>query len=97
MKRFGYEKVKFDDPPSMTTVYGRMLRELPETLRYAWNIYRIYSRLRNPEKWGKMSAYARIFFGLNPEWWDENRDIQIPVPPPIPEEKVYPPTRSGVS
>ena len=97
MKRFGYEKMKLQDPPSNAAVYAHMASELPEALRYVWTAMRIFTKLRKPEQWGKPSAYVRMFFGLNPQWWDDNVNLQIPLPPEWPEEKVYPPARSKVS
>ena len=96
MKRFGYEKMKLQDPPGNAAVYKRIASEIPETLRYAWTVTRMYGKLRKPEQWAVLSVYVTMFRGMNPEFWKDNPGIEIPLPPAFPEEKVYPPVRSKV-
>ena len=97
MKRYGYDAVKLDNPPSTLSTAARIASETPETLRYLWKVISLFKRLRDQTKWREYTVYVRMYKELNPRWWIDNKDLEVPLPPDWPEEPVFPQSRSHAS
>ncbi len=83
MKRFGYERSKFEDSPGIANVAGLFLSDLPQAVLYLSRVTRLFGRLKDPKSWRTHAIYIRMYDGLNPRWWRNNADIQIPTPPEL--------------
>ncbi len=90
MSRYGYEPLELENAPGFLDTMGRIASEIPATARYAWLVARLFQKLRDPRKWGELSVYIQMYTGLNPPWWEENKDFKVPGPPDLIEEPALP-------
>ena len=89
MKRYGYEPVELKNAPGLASIMGRIASEIPETLRYVGRVIRMFNSMHDPQKWGSLK-YVKMYYGLNPIWWAENKDLVVPMAPDLIEEPALP-------
>jgi hypothetical protein len=89
MKRYGYEAAELKNPPGTASTMARIASETPETARYLWRVIRMFNNMRNAQTWGSL-PYVKMYYGLNPPWWTENKDLALPIAPKLIEEPALP-------
>jgi hypothetical protein len=89
MERYGYQPAALESAPGRAGTIARIASEVPETARYIWRVIRMFNNMHEARKWGSL-PYVKMYEGLNPPWWAENKDLALPKPPDLIEEPALP-------
>lgn len=83
LREFGYESVKVPNRPGKLSTMMRIKSETRDTVHYAREMEKIFSSIRNPDRWRDIAdVWLETLAPINPGWREDFDTIASGAPPP---------------